>query len=261
MTDESYPAPRANDEVEWDDFTPDDYWEHNYRSLREDDRSIIDLVASFLSKHFADLQPRDLRGLDVGSGTNLYPALAMLPWCSIVQLADYSERNVSWLKQHVFDSESMEDWSWRPFWEQFTQHDGYSDIDWRTSRRLLASRSEIMQGNIFDLERAAYDVGTLFFVAESMTSYLWQFEAAIAVFLQSLRPAAPFAAAFMDSSTGYWVGGKPFPSVHEVTFDAVVDVMDRLGARVKVTKIGIPPGDRLRDGYQGMLVVVGRTSE
>ncbi len=60
--------------------------------------------------------PACQRAIDVGSGTNLYPALLMLPWTEQILLTDYSESNVSWLRRHVMDDDAT--WTWQPFWQE-----------------------------------------------------------------------------------------------------------------------------------------------
>src|SRR4051812_47652476 len=70
-----------NAEVAWDEFSPSAYWKHNYRYLRADDSEIIGVVAGFFEAHLGpSLRPGPQpvrRGVDVGAGPNLYPALSM----------------------------------------------------------------------------------------------------------------------------------------------------------------------------------------
>ena len=70
----------------------------NYRELQAEDQEIIRLVSQFFIAAFAD-RPPARRGIDVGSGTNLYPALLMLPWTEQILLTDFSESNVRWLRR------------------------------------------------------------------------------------------------------------------------------------------------------------------
>jgi hypothetical protein len=58
-------------------------------------------------------RPRALRGVDAGSGTNLYPALLMLPWAEQILLTNYSEGNVRWLQGQIADDTGPQ--AWRPF--------------------------------------------------------------------------------------------------------------------------------------------------
>lgn len=68
----------SNSTAPWHEFDSVRYFSHNYSRPREDDVRIVELVRDF----FATVAlPAGARGLDVGTGTNLYPALALLPLC------------------------------------------------------------------------------------------------------------------------------------------------------------------------------------
>ena len=68
-----------NADVQWNRFSPEDYWQRNYLELQAEDQEIIRLVSQFFIAAFAG-RPHARLGIDVGSGTNIYPALLMLPW-------------------------------------------------------------------------------------------------------------------------------------------------------------------------------------
>src|SRR5580692_8793719 len=79
IASQSMPAPTTNADAPWDVFSSDGYFRHNYQSLWDEDREIISRVGAFFASVFSDRCPVR-RAIDVGSGTNLYPALLMLPW-------------------------------------------------------------------------------------------------------------------------------------------------------------------------------------
>lgn len=263
---------RHNNDVEWADFAPEAYWNHNYRYLRADDAEIIHAVGAFFANHFQTHPWPVGRGIDVGSGSNLYPALAMLPWCQEIHLTDHSPSNVAWLRKHAADVDEasaataprqpQQPWAWQSFWDEFRDNfKGYPTIADPRVALDQATRGNVHERSVFTLEEAQFDVGTMFFVAESMTSFENEFDVATERFLRSLRPGSPFAAAFMDSSVGYVVADKSFPAVQEVTEDVVKDVLIRqLGADAHVTKVQVPASDPLRDGYKGMIIAVGTTA-
>jgi hypothetical protein len=249
-------APRHNDDVAWDKFPPEEYWDHNYRSLRKDDQEIINTVAHFFAARFLGSGSTGRRGIDVGAGANLYPALAMLPWCDDITVTDISAANVTWLERVLKDDDH--DWRWRPFWDELCRHEGYRQLE--TPAAHLGEVCGVRQCSVFELPPRSFDLGTMFFVAESMTSYPTEFEDATQHFLDSLRPGAAFAAAFMDSSTGYEVAGKPYPAVREVNGQVVEETLKGFGADVRVEKVDVPASDPLRDGYDGMIIAVGTTA-
>jgi hypothetical protein len=84
------PAP-GNEQFPWDRFDSKWYLNHNYGTLRDDDRQILRLLGEFFSKVG---RGRLSHGVDVGTGANLYPLLAMLPLCDRVTPARTSEEQL-----------------------------------------------------------------------------------------------------------------------------------------------------------------------
>lgn len=240
---------RLNSDFPWDDFDSNWYYDHNYKVLRDDDRQIIEVVRDF----FGTLDPSKHRsGIDVGSGPNIYPALTMLPLCDEITLYEYSTSNVSWL-EHEIQSYSP---SWDAFWEPLTEEVLYNSVD--SPRRTLATRACVAQGSIFDLPESSWDIGTMFFTAESISPALEEFQTALGCFIRSLRPGSPFSAAFMENSSGYSVDSCRFPAV-AVT---VNDVENGLAGDTKdldIHRIGLTERP-LRAGYDGMIVATGRVA-
>lgn len=244
-----------NGEAPWDEFDSSWYWEHNYKTLRDDDETIICQMEDFFAQH----PPVDgAKGIDVGPGANLYPALAMLPFCGKITLWEYSTANVRWLKEELTSYRA----TWDVFWRKVKQRlvkDKTASEPRGNPRDALAGRTDVVHGSIFDLPTNAYDVGTMFFVAESLTSDFDEFERATHTFVASLRRGAPFAAAFMEGSHGYQVGSCHFPAV-PVTID---DVESSLKGRTHDLVLArINSENPLRDGYAGtMILALGRAGE
>ncbi|WP_239133283.1 SCO2525 family SAM-dependent methyltransferase [Rugosimonospora africana] len=238
-------ATNRNDSQPWDDFDSRWYLAHNYENLRLDDREIIERVANFFA---ASGEQRC--GIDVGSGTNLYPALAMLPSCRQITLVERSRSNVAWLMREIRQFAP----SWDPFWGALVNADAdrYKPVE---PREALAARTEVLCGSIFELPRCEWEIGTMFFVAESITAEADEFERATQCFVRSLKPGAPFAAAFMRHSVGYQVNRLHFPAV-AVDEGQVGECLDPVAYDVTVTMI--PSGaNPLRDGYDGMILATG----
>lgn len=252
------PVRRLNSEAPWDAFDPAAYVDHNYGSLRSDDARIIEIVSKHFADHFrdaADHGGEGLRGIDVGAGANLYPALSMLPWCDEITLFETSAANVAYLN----GQRESYDPHWDQFWAALCEQDAYPRrvADPRAGfRRAVA----VERGNLFDLgdRPANWQIGTMFFVAESMSTSDAEFFLAVERFMYALAPGAPFAAAFMEGSQGYSVGGQSFPacSVSEAEVrKSLSPYCD--GVEVAITPIGMP-GGALREGYEGMIVACGR---
>ena len=111
---------------------------------------------------------------------------------------------------------------------------------------------------MFDLPEARWDLGTMFFVAESITEDPAEFRAAVAHFVGALKPGAPFAAAFMAGSDGYPVAGTDFPAL-PITPDDVKRHLTELGVREPSVEL-LETKHRVRDGYAGMIVATGFAS-
>jgi hypothetical protein len=207
--DQAAPPGLRNDDFDWDAFDPEAYRARCYRTLRDDDRRIIESVRDFLA--CAGIGSR-ARGVDVGPAANLYPSLGMLPFCDRIDLLEYSMANVRWLREHLRWPMSQQ--SWDPFWQVYAENRSYRQYaDDHRPLAELGRRATVRQSNLFELPENEWDVGTLFFVACSCTTDLTEFDLAVRCFIRSLKRGAPFAAAFMSGSTGYEVAGRWFPGV------------------------------------------------
>lgn len=246
-----------NADAPWNTFSSHDYWRRNYSKLQAEDREIIRRVSHFLVSALGGCPPVQ-RAIDVGAGTNLYPALLMLPWTEQILLADFSKSNVSWLHDQLADDASP--WPWHGFWREMRGSTGYSGVSSPRQRLREACVSEpghagVEQLSVFDLPEARWNLGTMFFVAESITQDPAEFRAAVAAFIGALTPGAPFAAAFMAGSDGYPVEGTRFPALRIKPDDV----------RRHFTELGVPKptvdlldtSNRVRDGYEGMIVATG----
>jgi hypothetical protein len=239
----------GNDDCPWDEFEPNLYADKNYGNLREDDHELLVRVRDFFAAH---VSPDGLKGIDVGSGSNLYPALAMLPFCHELTLWERGVANRRWLHDQIDEGYGR---SWDPFWDVLAEANRYREV--ADPRAALRGRARVRKGNVFDLPKRVWQVGTMFFVAESITARRHEFQVAARRFVKSLQIGAPFAAAFMKNSQGYTVGTHSFPAVavdeDEVrlclSFVADVEIIEVTSSR------DAPP---LRDGYEGMILALGR---
>ncbi|KAF4409975.1 MULTISPECIES: SCO2525 family SAM-dependent methyltransferase [Streptomyces] len=244
-------AQELNDDADWNAFDSEAYVAHNYRDLRPDDEQIIRIVRDYFTDHFRRHPGDPVPGIDVGSGANLYPALTLLPWCSEITLFEYAATNAAWLERQVTGYEP----NWDAFWDVLREARPYAGTE--NPRAALRLAARVKQGNLFSLPEARWGIGTMFFVAESMTTAHEEFQEGVRRFAECLLPGAPFAAAFMEGSEGYAVGDEFFPAC-SVTGAQVRDTLTPFAeGEVQIHSIGIP-GDPLRVGYKGMLVACGR---
>jgi ribosomal protein S18 acetylase RimI-like enzyme len=262
-----------NADAPWDDFNPVAYWKRNYGNLLPIDREILTLT----SQYFMGLPSLPgssagvRRALDVGTGANLYPALAMLPLVDQITLVDYSPANIDWLRESL--DGTAEHWRWESFWQHVSRSAGSTERAQeyrpdRAVRRELAERAHPLRGSIFDLpDRGSWDVGTMFFVAESITEDVAEFNEACSCFFRALRPGAPFAAAFMAGSSGYRVDDELFPAVTVDYAQIKTTLQTRLGRNLLHLRELVPGDDDLvrdvRDNhaFSSMVLALGTVPE
>jgi NNMT/PNMT/TEMT family protein len=205
------PTTVRNRDWDWDSFDPRSYFDDNYRTVRDDDRQIVEIIRDFFA---AAKLPSGARGVDVGPGANLYPSFAMLPFCESLELLEFSAANVRWLRRRQRLLRARIDHSWDPFWRVYAAHPAYRDQGRRYAPLVdFRRKATVRQADVFTLPSATYDMGTMFFVACSLSTEVTEFRQAVDRFVRSLTPEAPFAAAFMTGSSGYEVGGHWFPAV------------------------------------------------
>jgi NNMT/PNMT/TEMT family len=235
----------------WDSFDADVYSKANYAAVLPEDAEIIRFASNFLVEAFRR-RPRVGRAVDVGSGPNLYPALLMLPWAERIVFTEFAINNIGWLNENL--AVSPGEWAWQPFWDLLMQLREYQLVP--DPQRRLADSHEVIRLSVFDLPRRTWDMGSMFFVADGISSDEAEFGSAVRSFLGALTPAAPFMMAFMEGSTGYEVNGVEFPAV-KVNFDS----LNALLADLPVSGTSILRTDKtarpLRHGYDAMLLVTG----
>ncbi|HEY3905974.1 MAG TPA: SCO2525 family SAM-dependent methyltransferase [Streptosporangiaceae bacterium] len=248
-----------NADAPWEEFSSELYFADNYSTVLPEDREIIERVSDFFGRVFEQRDSVNL-AIDVGSGPNLYPALLMLPWTRQILFTDYSTRNINWLQQHLTMNES--DWVGAPFWEEIAHRPGYDHIAEPRKQLSLACSSDsgqvgIRRQNIFKLPKQRWELGTMFFVAESITEDFEEFRAAIRRFVGALVPGAPFAAAFMAESDGYKVAEERFPAL-KITMSDVEKCFLELEPS-ELSHYETQTLHKVRDGYTGMIVITGIT--
>ncbi|MFJ8540435.1 SCO2525 family SAM-dependent methyltransferase [Streptomyces sp. NPDC093586] len=238
-----------NADAPWSKFDPEVYVDNNYRTPLDVDRLIVRLMRDYFSRCFDGTAPDAVRGVDVGAGANLYPALSMLPWCEKVLLLEYAGPNVEYLKRQA--SPQGYDTAWDAFWEELREAPAYRDLDPR------ARFSEIVQvehGNLFDLDgQTRWEIGTMFFVADSMSECPEEFQRGVRCFMNALNEGAPFAAAFMKESVGYQVGEHQYPA-YRVNEDRVRESLGPFCKELEIHDLH----HVVRPGHEGILLALGQ---
>jgi hypothetical protein len=253
---------RRNSDYPWDAFDTVEYFKHNYETMRGDDSQVLAFVRDYFARVSTSFGDRfDVRGIDVCAGPNLYPTLAMLPFCAEVTMYEYSRSNVAWLQQQKSSQWPTWSTSWRDFWDLLCKDSVYANADQPDMPAELSRRVKIVHGNVFDLNGAQdrrYDIGTMFFGPESLSPQKAEFRSALDHLLDVLRPDAPFAVAFMEHSKGYPVAETVFPAT-DVGLDEILQCLNGRTWDLCYEHIDISDAP-IRDGYTGMIVTCGRVA-
>lgn len=118
----------------------------------------------------------------------------------MITLTDVSPANLAWLgaaAAGIGADDVRGRWVWQPFWSEYARYVGYQQV--ADPRAQLAARHEVRQLDVLQLEPAGWDLGTMFFVAESMTECPVEFsEAATPLLTGHFRPSS--------RSTSRWFG-------------------------------------------------------
>lgn len=245
----------GNDAFPWARFNPDAYVEHYYGDPHPDDDRVVRLTCAALAAGAKGRPALDV--IDVGTGPNLFPWFAALPYARTLTACEYAPSNVAWLRRELAGGVLRP--QWRHFWNVAR---GAHRLRSKGAGlpgspiRLLHRRAEVLQGSIFDLPRRRWDAATMFFCAESITQRQDEFERACAAFAGCVRPGGVLAAAFLAGSRGYNVDGQDYPAV-SVSAASLRRAFRGHATHMRVTRIGAM-GDEIRSGYSGMLFLSAR---
>lgn len=239
-----------NADAPWSKFDPEAYVDVNYRTPLDVDLLILRAMRDHFSRCFEGVVPQSVLGIDVGAGANMYPALAMLPWCEKIVLLEYAQPNVAYLDRQT--AEGGLDATWGAFWDVLLEDPAYRDIE---PAERIAEIVRVERGNLFDLDAQPrrYDLGTMFFVADSMSECPDEFRRGVRCFMNTLSPGAPFAAAFMKESVGYWVGDQHYPA-YRVNEERARESLAEFTGELEIRDLH----QVVRKGHEGMLLVLGR---
>jgi hypothetical protein len=238
-----------NADAPWSQFDPEAYVDLNYRTPLEVDLLIVGLMRDYFSRCYEQGVPASVRGVDVGAGANLYPALSMLPWCEKIILLEYAPPNVEYLEKQASGGEY--DTAWDAFWDVLSQASAYRDVE---PRNRFGEIVRVERANLLDLDgQRRWDIGTMFFVADSMSECPDEFRRGVECFMDALNEGAPFAAAFMKESLGYQVGAHKYPA-YRVNADRVREILEPFTDELEIHDMD----HMVRPGHEGMILALGR---
>jgi len=233
-----------NADVNWGEFDPYIYLKQYYEIILDSDREIVANLVKFYKKN----QPNG-RFLEVGCGPNLFPVFAALPYVDNIDIVEFGEKNISYLKQQFVSFHNI----WLQWIDLLKKLDPvYKNIDFNQCFR---QKVVINQDNIFDLPQNKYEAVSMHFVAECLTGDVNEFYEANKKFIESIKPGGIFFASFMENSQGYDSPGKPFPAV-AIEADHIRESIGFLSKDLNIQKIKSGPGI-IKTIHTGILIASG----
>lgn len=216
----------------WDRIDVDVYTDANYAEVLGLDRLLATELASFMRGVTGDV-------VDIGAGSNLYPAMAASRAQSIVAW-EYAPVFCAYLEAQAVNAS--------PRWDQFAALVD-APPDWR---RALAAKLRVVRGGVLDLPEVSFDAATMLFVAECADGTWSGFAAAMASAMRCLRPGGKLFAAVMAMSDPATYGDVTIPLVR-VDIADVQAALRAAGAEDMSVEYLQGPEMQVRDGHAGVV--------
>ena len=240
-------TPLRNHDVDWDTWPVEEYLTENYREVHPADLAVIDHHSRYYRQFPADTFERSV---EFGAGPNLYPLMLAAGVSRHIHAIEPSANSVAYLRQQLRD---VPEASWAAFYQACRERLPTLPEDPRDA----LSRVTVAQVRAQDVDPGAYDLGSMHFVAESVTEDRDEFEALCGLFVRSVRPEAPVVAAFMENMGRYGLGdGSRWPG-YPVDADKVAAAFDGITTELHIDRIDAD--ETLPDyGYTGMVLLTAR---
>ncbi len=236
-----------NRDADWDAWPVADYLAENYRRLHRADEAVIDHHSAV----YARIPPDSLdRTLECGAGPNLYPLALAAAASRLVHAVEPSAASVAYLRRQLRDGPD-------PSWEPFYARCRLRNPALPPSLAQALSRVRVTRADAFALPEGRYALGSMNFVAESVTEDREEFAAFCRAFARAVRPGGHLVASFMENMGRYSIaGGRDWPGV-PVDAERVAEVFARHTTDLEVRRIDADP-DLPDWGYTGMVLLSAR---
>jgi hypothetical protein len=229
----------------WDEFDPEAYIFDNYSTVFPHDLYSLALLTTLYKQkqHIGKV-------LEIGCGPNLLPVLAAIPYADSIRIIDPGSQNIEYLYRQLFDIDPV----WKPAMTVIRAIDPSLSLNHFDFQLAYQQKISFDAGSVFDLPKNFFDVASMHYVAESITSDYAEFERACLSFKQSVKPGGMLIASFMENSTGYTVNGVDFPAC-PITISDLKDVFKDCDPVIERLSSDLTP---MRSGYTGILFLVGK---
>ncbi|ETR67485.1 MAG: methyltransferase NNMT/PNMT/TEMT [Candidatus Magnetoglobus multicellularis str. Araruama] len=254
---------KKNEYSSWNQFDPGAYVYQNYQRMMPEDHEIISIISNELRNMDIPLKHFQIVG-DIGAGPNLYPGMLIAPYVSetgLIELIEPALPNRTYLKKlfnnlSLYEHPSMEQ-SWFNYESEIIEICGNI---YTNALKRLHQLAKIKNGSIYDLPENKYEFVSCYFVAESITPDYDQFQLALNKVVHSADKGGIIVTTHMLHSEGYQAGkNTKFPAV-KISLDQLKASLIKTGlnhSNYKIWNVSSKrPEEKVREGYQGMAVVV-----
>lgn len=241
--DSTTPQPLRNADVDWNGWPVADYLAEVYRELHPSDDAVIEHHSAFYRTLTRDSVARSV---ELGAGPNLYPLMVAASASRNIEVIEPSAANLAYLDRQLHDPDP----SWLPFYERCRK------LQPTLPATLLAAlaRVTVRAGSAADLRPDTYDLGSMHFVAESVTEDLDEFREICQSLARSVKLGGHLIAVFMENMSCYRIGDGPeWPGI-PVDARLVREVFDPLVVDLSTTRVGFDPTGP-DYGYTGMVLM------
>lgn len=236
-----------NRDADWDAWPVADYLAENYRRLHRADEAVIDHHSAV----YAAIPAGSLdRTVEVGAGPNLYPLAMAAAASRLVHAVEPSAASVAYLRGQLRDGP---DPTWDPFYARCRRRNPALP----PSLAQALSRVRVTRADAFALPEGRYALGSMNFVAESVTEDRAEFAAFCGAFARAVRPGGHLVASFMENMGRYSIsGGREWPGV-PVDSEKISEAFAPYTVDLVVRRIDADP-DLPDWGYTGMVLLSAR---
>lgn len=245
-------------------FSPQEYLEEYYSHIGTENSALL----SFFSKAYKDFDENSLKTLEIGGGPTIYQLISLAPVAKCVHFTDYLVKNLEQIKHWVKNDSRGYNWDNFILYALNIEQPGkVHDQDSILERKGLIQKKltnfstcNVFKDSVVDTNEGPYDLLSMNFVAESVSSDMKEFTAVLSRMSNLLVPGGVFVMSGLLKAK-FWVeGGRKFPSTY-LTEKDVIDLLTNIGYKIEIFDTVAAEHDKSdpeNQGYEGIFMVKAR---
>ena len=242
-------------------FNPQAYLQEYYSHLGEENRALLHFLHEAYACIFTETD--SARILEFGGGPTLYQLISAAKYPVAIDFSDYLDENLREIQKWLQNQPGM--FSWDDYLRYVLDQEGVSsDVRARDQRahlirtkvrRLLAcdaKQADPLGANY----RARYDIVSVNFVLESITTDMVEWDRLIEHVASLVRPGGYLLMCAITGATSYRVGDRFFPAV-PITLDRLEGKLQQQHFSM-MYRHAIEAEHQNLQGYDGICMVLAR---